>query len=63
MNGILGHLCAHIALVKSQKETSPFDTPPPPLDVTLVVPHTPNITIVTFCSYARILEDLFQFDT
>ena len=46
------------SLVKSQKEISPFD--PPPLDGTVVVLHTLNIMIITFCSYARILEDFFQ---
>ena len=51
-------------LVKSQKEISPFDpTPLPPLDGTVAGLHTPNIVIMTFRFYARILEDLFQFDT
>ena len=36
---------------------------PPPLDGTVVVLHTPNIMIMTFCFYARILEDLFQLDS
>ena len=48
------------SLVKRQKEISPFD--PPPLDGTVVVLHTLNIMIMTFCSYATILEDFFQFD-
>ena len=39
---------------------SPFD--PPPLDGSVVALHKHNIMIMTFCSYARILKDLFQFD-
>ena len=49
------------SLVKSQKEISPFD--PPPLYGTVVVLHTLNIMIMTCSPYARILEDLFHFDT
>ena len=51
----------YIALVKSQKEINLFDHPP--LDGTVVVLHTLTIMIMTFRSYARVLEDLFQFDT
>ena len=47
--------------MKSQKEISPFD--PRPLDGAVVALHTLNIITMTFRSYARILEDLFQFDT
>ena len=32
---------------------------PPPLDGTVVVLQTLNIMIMTFCSYAGILEELF----
>ena len=48
----------NIALVKSRNEISPLD--PPPLDGTVMVLHTPNIMIITFCFYARILEDYYS---
>ena len=43
-------------IFKSQKEISPFELFP-------WMVHALNSMIMTFCFYARILEDLFQFDT